>query len=500
MGQACSADLDGDGVPNGNDNCLRDFNPNQQDRDADSLGDVCDVDIDGDGLAGANTFGEPDVDNCDLDYNPGQEDNDQDGLGDACDDDDDNDEVIDNEDSCPFDFNEGDGPDADNVDSTCDNCPDDYNVDQRDLDNDGIGDVCDDDIDGDTVLNEDDNCPNTPNSDQKNTDDDPRGDACSVVFVNHLWDGDITDIDVWQDTIWYTSEGGATRWVYDDESQSWSGSRFTKANGLGANRADRVAIDSEGNAYLNTAAGIRVYAQESGRWQTLPVDMGACGLLNGVFKMAFDRLTDSFYLATDLGVVLKEAGVWSCFPRGVGIPDAPVLHFDIDAQGGLWVLTSIGLAVRHRDVRWQSYSTINGLRSNTITGFKVFRNDDGEVVAFFNAAGGTRITNYDRITFEAGPIPQRTRFIGPSGEEWNRYGNLSDFKDVSESLRRDWKPFGVPGDMQRIMKAPMVEPFLFQKSPRMIIAPTSTTEITTSFLHRRPCRVGAISKSGLSPQ
>jgi len=79
-------DLDGDGVPNDQDNCDLDFNESQQDTDEDGVGDVCDssignppTDIDGDGVPNNQ-------DNCDNAYNPLQEDADKDGEGNACDD------------------------------------------------------------------------------------------------------------------------------------------------------------------------------------------------------------------------------------------------------------------------------------------------------------------------------------------------------------------------------------------------------------------------------
>ena len=49
-GDACDADLDGDGVDNGIDNCPIDPNNSQADLDGDGLGDACDPDIDGDGV------------------------------------------------------------------------------------------------------------------------------------------------------------------------------------------------------------------------------------------------------------------------------------------------------------------------------------------------------------------------------------------------------------------------------------------------------------------
>lgn len=59
------ADVDGDGVADGADNCPLTFNPAQPDADADGVGDVCD--------------------NCPFIAQPGQADADGDGVGDACD-------------------------------------------------------------------------------------------------------------------------------------------------------------------------------------------------------------------------------------------------------------------------------------------------------------------------------------------------------------------------------------------------------------------------------
>ncbi len=56
-------DSDADGRPFPYDNCPADYNPGQSDIDLDGYGDACDADIDGDGYEGA-------VDDCD-DYNPG---------------------------------------------------------------------------------------------------------------------------------------------------------------------------------------------------------------------------------------------------------------------------------------------------------------------------------------------------------------------------------------------------------------------------------------------
>ena len=178
------ADSDGDGIPDGSDNCTDTPNPDQNDNDGDTMGDACDDDDDNDGVLDVS-------DNCPFTSNSGQEDNDSDTFGDACDPDDDNDGVLDEDDNCPYSANygqadiDGDGlgdvcdddPDGDGI-TTFDNCPYSPNPLQEDNDGDSDGDACDPDDDNDGVLDEDDNCPITGNANQEDLDSDGIGDIC----------------------------------------------------------------------------------------------------------------------------------------------------------------------------------------------------------------------------------------------------------------------------------------------------------------------------------
>jgi MYXO-CTERM domain-containing protein len=361
-------DSDGDGVGDACDNCLGVANGPQHDLDGDGVGDLCDEDRDGDGLGDG-------VDNCPAVPNPVfdgvQPDLDGDLAGDACDDDLDGDGLLDLEDACPMNpqivapegdelalcFPDIDGDGVSEVDPLrADNCPFVVNVDQADLDGDGLGDACDPDGDGDGVINRVDNCPGMDNAAQVDLDRDGWGDTCDPQFCYTVFGDRDNCLDPEADFTVYTpnliartGESVRLRTFANRQNQAfrytWSiesapqGSRATVHNAVGA-----VADSSPWEYRYDAGAEARFLPDLPGMY-TVRINAET------VFE---DQLTNEVHATSSWVATLMVEGEPVSVAAGDGgcsAVSSPASHTGSNSPWALGALALFGLMVRRRRIR-----------------------------------------------------------------------------------------------------------------------------------------------------
>ena len=129
--------------------------------------------------------------------------------------------------------------DADGLLDDEDNCPDTPNTIQSDIDDDGYGDDCDDDMDGDAIPNAIDNCPTEYNPRQEDFDADGIGNACDGDFDADEWEGRV-------ETFFVDFEGDTTKASFTTVvTNTWGGRTWILGDGtmIGSLATDRKIGD-----------------------------------------------------------------------------------------------------------------------------------------------------------------------------------------------------------------------------------------------------------------
>ncbi len=418
IGNNSDTDDDNDGVADVDD--IFPLDPNESmDSDGDGLGDNTDVfpndssetiDSDSDGVgdnsdlfpSDATESADTDLDsvgdnkdNCVLVQNVNQRDFDFDGLGDVCDSDQDNDSVSNDLDLFPFDPFESKDSDGDGVGDNSDELPFDPS-DTSDVDNDGVGKSID-------------NCPAISNSQQFDYDGDGYGDVCDADADNdglnnesdlfpldefEQIDRDCDGIGDSSDTEIINTPDLDCDGVLDD-SDEFPLNQFesvdTDSDGVG-NNADP---DDDNDGFADNLDGLPRHTANF-------VTVGEC------YDGGYNKYVHGFYLVSDSPVQILELSVSGWIPiSGDFISPSNTSYlrdFDVakdrmslalgweDFQGGAGVTQIYKLA----DNTWVLDASIPGL--DPWDGSRVSLDFDGNVLAIGNYGGVSNIeTSFARV-------------------------------------------------------------------------------------------------------
>lgn len=165
----------------------------------------------------------------------------------------------------PFEDDDGDG-----IENAVDNCPGLPNPDQADANEDGIGDVCEGDLDEDGVLDYLDNCPETANEDQADFDGDGIGDVCDETTVTEDQTNIQSALDMTFSSIRNLKNGDGLDVVLEDMMGFSSGEMDEElwVDALVAKLGEALGMDEEGDQSIDLSqmGGVYTFKKSDSTW------------------------------------------------------------------------------------------------------------------------------------------------------------------------------------------------------------------------------------------